>query len=90
MTCLVQLSSLNGHVSAKKEDRLAYLSNYLTHFITLLQKLQEMGNLTPNEALAISNIVRKIMLFFPASILTNLHPQLLEEYLQKITQLVRI
>ena len=90
MACLVQLSSLNGYVFAKKEDRLAYLSNYLTHFMTLLQKLQEMGNLTPNEALAISNIVRKIMLFFPASILTNLHPQLLEEYLQKITQLVRI
>ena len=87
MACLVQLSSLNGYVFAKKEDRLNYLSNYLTHFMQLLHQLQESGNLTPNEALAISNIVRKVMLFFPASILTNLHPQLLEEYLQKITQL---
>ena len=87
MACLVQLSSLNGYVFAKKEDRLNYLSNYLTHFLQLLQKLQEIGNVSPNEALAISNIVRKIMLFFPASILTNLHPELLQEYLGKITQL---
>ena len=40
-----------------------------------------------NEALGISNIIRKVMLFFPASILTNLHPQLLEQYLQQLAGL---
>ena len=40
-----------------------------------------------NEALGISNIIRKVMLFFPASILTNLHPQLLEQFLQHLAQL---
>ena len=45
------------------------------------------GAIQPNEALGISNIIRKVMLFFPASILTNLHPQLLEQYLQHLAQL---
>ena len=65
MACLVQLSSLNGYVFAKKEDRLSYLSNYLTHFLQLLQGLGQSGSIHPNEALGISNVIRKVMLFFP-------------------------
>ena len=87
MACLVQLSSLNGFVFAKKEDRLNYLTNYLTQFMKFLQGLGQSGTIQPNESLGCSNIVRKIMLFFPPAILTNLHPQLLEQFLQHITQL---
>ena len=87
MACLVQLSSLNGYVFAKKEDRLNYLSNYLQHLLQLLQGLGQSGAIQANEALGISNIIRKVMLFFPASILTNLHPQLLEQFLQHLAQL---
>ena len=43
MACLVQLSSLNGYVFAKKEDRLNYLSNYLQHLLQLLQGLGQSG-----------------------------------------------
>ena len=44
-------------------------------------------SIQPMEALGCSNIVRKIMLFFPPSILINLQPPLLEAYLKQITQL---
>lgn len=84
MACLVQLSSLNGYVFAKKEDRLAYLSDYLTQFLGLMS---QMDQIQPAEALGISNMIRKIMLFFPASILTNLHPDLLNQFLTHIAQL---
>lgn len=87
MACLVQLSSLNGSVMINKEARLEYLTNYITNFLTLQQQLREAGSIQPNEALGCSNIIRKIMLFFPPSVLINLHPQLLDEYLQQITQL---
>jgi hypothetical protein len=87
MACLVQLSSLNGSVLSKKEDRLQYLANYLTHFLRLLQRLGQAGSIQPNEALGCSNIIRKVMLFFPPSILTSLHPQLLEQFLQHVTHL---
>lgn len=87
LACLVQLSSLNGYVFAKKEDRLNYLSNYLQHLLQLFQGLSQSGTIQANEALGISNIIRKVMLFFPASILTNLHPQLLEQYLQQLAGL---
>ena len=75
MACLTQLSSLNGFVFGKKEDRLNYLSNYVTHFLKFLQGLGQSGTIQPNEALGCSNIVRKVMLFFPPAIMTNLHPQ---------------
>ena len=77
MACLTQLSSLNGFVFGKKEDRLSYLSNYVTHFLKFLQGLGQSGTIQPNEALGCSNIVRKVMLFFPPAIMTNLHPQVI-------------
>jgi hypothetical protein len=49
--------------------------------------LQESGSIQPVEALGCSNIVRKIMLFFPPSILIKLPQQLLEAYLKQMTQL---
>ena len=82
MACLTQLSSLNGFVFGKKEDRLNYLSNYVTHFLKFLQGLGQSGTIQPNEALGCSNIVRKVMLFFPPAIMTNLHPQVIIFILQ--------
>ena len=85
MACLTQLSSLNGFVFGKKEDRLSYLSNYVTHFLKFLQGLGQSGTIQPNEALGCSNIVRKVMLFFPPAIMTNLHPQVITIYKKRNT-----
>ena len=84
LNCLIQLSSLNGSVMTKKEARIEYLVNYVTAFLSMLESL---GSIQPMEALGCSNIVRKIMLFFPPSILINLPQPLLEAYLKQITQM---
>ena len=84
---VIQLSSLNGSVMTKKENRIEYLANYVTSFLGMLDSLRNAGSIQPMEALGCSNIVRKIMLFFPPSILINLQPPLLEAYLKQITQL---
>ena len=49
----------------------------MTHFLKFLQGLGQSGTIQPNEALGCSNIVRKVMLFFPPAIMTNLHPQVI-------------
>ena len=87
LNCLIQLSSLNGSVMSKKESRLEYLSNYLRHFLGLLARLKELGSIQPMEALGCSNIVRKLMLFYPPSLLINIESELLQRYLQQITEL---
>ena len=87
INCLIQLSSLNGTVMTKKEVRLEYLTNYVMQLLAFLNSLSG-GSIHPMEALGCSNILRKIMLFFPPSLQVNIQPQsLLEEYLKQITQL---
>ena len=88
LNCLIQLSSLNGSVMAKKEARLEYLSNYLREFLGLLQQLRAANcAIQPMEALGCSNIVRKLILFFPPSVMVCIDPKLLEQYLQQVTEL---
>ena len=87
INCLVQLSSLNGTVMTKKENRLEYLTNYVSHFLGFITNLEKTGSILPMEALGCSNIYRKIMLFFPPSLQINLPGPILEEYLKQLTQL---
>ena len=87
INCLVQLSSLNGTVMTKKENRLEYLTNYMSHFLGFIKNLEKTGSIMPMEALGCSNIFRKIMLFFPPSLQINLPGPVLEEYLKQLTQL---
>ena len=87
LNCLVQLASLNGNVMTGKDTRMAYLTNYLTHFLKLIQDLGQVGHIQPMEALGCSNMTRKIMLFFPPSLIVHLDPNILERYLKQITLL---
>ena len=87
INCLIQLSSLNGTVMTKKENRLEYLTNYITCFLRFIANLGNAGSIHPMEALGCSNILRKIMLFFPPSLQINLPAHVLEEYLKQLTQL---
>ena len=56
LNCLVQLSSLNGSAMTKKENRVGYLVNYLSHFLRLMDNLRALGSIRPMEALGCSNI----------------------------------
>ena len=87
LNCLTQLSSLNGSVMTKKETRQEYLANFLKHFLGLLDALKAHGSIEPMEALGCSNIVRKLMIFYPPRLLVMLETSLLESYLRQITEL---
>ena len=87
LNCLVQLSSLNGSVMTKKEIRLEYLAGFLREFLGLLASLRGLGSIQPMEALGCSNIIRKLMIFFPPSLHASLPDELFKEYLNQITEL---
>ncbi len=88
LNCLVQLSSLNGATMSKKEHRLAYLVNYVGNFLGMIDSLKALGSIKPMEALGCSNIVRKLMLFFPPSILSTMPEELLKRYLAQVRRIV--
>nr|CAD7397105.1 unnamed protein product [Timema cristinae] len=84
VTCLVQLASLSGHVIVNdKEIRIQYLTNYIKNFLHLVTSV----NILDREALGISNIVRKMILFFPTSILICLPSELLQSFLEQLAKL---
>nr|CAD7589621.1 unnamed protein product [Timema genevievae] len=84
VTCLVQLASLSGHVIVNdKEIRIQYLTNYIKNFLHLVTSV----NILDQEALGISNIVRKLILFFPTSLLICLPSELLQSFLEQLAKL---
>ncbi|XP_054273696.1 exportin-4-like [Macrosteles quadrilineatus] len=83
LSCLVQLASLNGPVMSSKEVQMNYICNYLQAFIRFVSNVQ----LLDREALGISNIVRKVLLFYPPSILITLPSDILQAFLQTLTRL---
>ncbi|KAI4457644.1 exportin 47-related [Holotrichia oblita] len=82
MTCLVQLASLNGGVVSNEDVKMQYLTAYMENFLKLITSV----NIKNKESLGISNIVRKLELFF-SSDLTKLPQNLQESYLDDITRL---
>ncbi|GLH05441.1 Exportin-4 [Gryllus bimaculatus] len=83
MNCLVQLASLNGNVFASKEVRLQYLANYIRSFLNLVSSI----NVLDREALGISNMVRRLLITFPPSLLVSLSSELLQSFLSQLTDL---
>ena len=71
----------------KRENRSEYLTYYLKEFLGMIQVLKQMGSIQPMEALGCSNIIRKLMLFYPPSIMTTIDQDLLQGYLKEITTL---
>ncbi|KAJ8985759.1 hypothetical protein NQ317_014412 [Molorchus minor] len=60
LSCLVQLASLSGAVVSSDEPRLKYLHSYLITFLNLISNV----TIKNKESLGISNIVRKLIIFF--------------------------
>lgn len=83
LTCLVQLASVNGAIFPTKESRVEYISNYLEGFIKLVTSVE----ILDREALGISNIIRKLLMFFPPQLLTGLPAALLQSFLEEFALL---
>ena len=87
LNCLVQLASLNGQTMNTKELRLQYLSNYISGFSTLVTNITASGNVVAKEALGLSAMIRKLILFYPPSILVMVQQELLQKYLEQVVTL---
>jgi len=87
LNCLVQLASLNGQTLNAKNLRLEYLSNYVRSLTQLVDNVGQTGALPGKEALGISTIIRKLILFYPPSILVNIGIELLQKYLEQLVSL---
>ncbi|KAK4871455.1 hypothetical protein RN001_016446 [Aquatica leii] len=84
LTCLVQLASLNGGVMNRDEVRMEYLSSYIENFLKILRMIN--SNFKEKEVLGLSNIVKKLQLFFGQDFLKI--PQNVQElYLNDITHI---
>uniref|UniRef100_A0A1B6DRC6 Exportin-4 n=2 Tax=Clastoptera arizonana TaxID=38151 RepID=A0A1B6DRC6_9HEMI len=83
LNCLVQLASLNGPVVANKDARLQYITTFLQAFIKLVTNIKVMDR----EALGISNIMRKVLIFYPPTLLVTLSQDILQGFLQQLTHL---
>ena len=87
LNCLVQLASLNGQTINTKELRLQYLSNYINSFSTLVTNITVTGQVSAKEALGLSAMIRKLILFYPPSILVMVQQELLQKYLEQVVTL---
>ena len=87
LNCLVQLASLNGQTINTKELRLQYLSNYINSFSTLVTNITVTGQVSAKEALRLSAMIRKLILFYPPSILVMVQQELLQKYLEQVVTL---
>jgi hypothetical protein len=82
LTCLVQLASLNGSVVSSDNIRLEYLKSYMENFSKLVSSV----TIKNKESLGVSNIVKKLILFFINDI-QKLPTQLQDSYLDELTRL---
>jgi len=87
LNCLVQLASLNGQTMNAKDLRLQYLSNYISSFSSMVDNISASGRVVGKEALGLSAMIRKLILFYPPSILVSVRQELLQKYLEQVVSL---
>ncbi|XP_046738110.1 exportin-4-like isoform X2 [Diprion similis] len=80
--CLVQLATLNGLVMESGEAEIQYLTSYLQSFLKLVSNI----DVIDQEAIGISNMVRKLITFFRAT-LTSLPEDILRSFMEQMTRL---
>nr|XP_046471552.1 exportin-4-like isoform X1 [Neodiprion pinetum] len=80
--CLVQLATLNGLVIESGEVETQYLTSYLQSFLKLVSNI----DVIDQEAIGISNMVRKVITFFRAT-LTSLPEDILRSFMEQMTRL---
>ena len=87
LSCLVQLASLNGQTLNAKNLRMEYLTNYVRSLTQLIENIGRSGTVPGKEALGISTVVRKLILFYPPNILVSIDGELLQKYLEQLVSL---
>ncbi|RXG62157.1 Exportin-4 [Armadillidium vulgare] len=83
LNCLIQLASLNGTVLSNRPVRIKYLTQYLECLFSFLNN----ASIMDEEVLGISNIFRKLLLFFPPSILSCLPEGMFQQLIDHLTAL---
>ncbi|XP_031622473.1 exportin-4-like [Contarinia nasturtii] len=81
LTCIVQLSTLNGAVFRDSQSKLDFITNYLSKFLQFLSCVQ----VKENEALGFATIFRKALLYHPPN--KNLPPNIVSSMLQHMFNL---
>ncbi|XP_063234006.1 exportin-4-like [Bacillus rossius redtenbacheri] len=81
LVCLVQLATLSGRVLGERDDQLRYLANYVRNFLHLVTSVE----ILDREALGVSNMVRKLVLFFPPPLMAGLPEDVLRPFLAQVT-----
>lgn len=82
MSCLVQLASLNGAVMWRKDAKVQYLRSYMEGLLNLISNL----DFYDREALGISNVVRKLVMFFSSNYLMQLPENMMQTFLESIAR----
>jgi len=85
--CLIQLASLNGQTLNGKNLRQDYLNNFILGLTGLIENLWKTGSMPGREALGISGIIRKLILFYNPNILVTVKAELLQKYLEQLVSL---
>ncbi|XP_055531872.1 exportin-4-like [Wyeomyia smithii] len=80
LICILQLSTLKGPIiSDNKEESMNYLSNYLTHFLSMLNTIE----IKEKEAYSFSLILRKLLQLLPRAEIKSLPNALCNAYMQQ-------
>lgn len=83
MNCLVQFATLSGGVIETDHIKLTYITCYIESFLKLIDSIE----LQDRECLGLSNIIRKLVIFFPPCILTQLPENIINSFMEHVTKL---
>ncbi|KAG4069052.1 hypothetical protein HA402_008363 [Bradysia odoriphaga] len=80
LTCIVQLSTLNGPVLNNQENKLKYVTNFLTNFLQLTSSIQTKST----EANGFATVLRRILLYNLPNIFKDISDELRTSLLQQM------
>lgn len=82
VNCLGQLASLHGKILSTDQIKLEYLTNYLQRFLKLIACI----DINDQEAIGITNIVRKLQAYYN-SYMSSLSQDFLKSFVEQLTRL---
>lgn len=83
MNCLVQFATLSGGIIETDNVKSTYITCYIEGFLKLIDSIE----LQDRESLGLSNIVRKLVIFFPPRILIQLPENMIRAFLEYVAKL---
>ncbi|XP_003245507.1 exportin-4 [Acyrthosiphon pisum] len=83
LSCLVQLSSINGNIWTDTNVRMKYMTNYLQNFIKLVSTVK----ILDRESIGISTIIKRIIRGYTPSGLMQFPPDIFNSFLENTTHL---